>query len=227
MFSSHPPKCGTSPKAARRSATRSPAKSSPAPEPGWETPFHLAQSTAVAGLAKTMGGDNRFYNNLIIGAGQIPSAAERGNRTSWAGSVATHCRAMTAASPRFLRPAKCISTSRNFSTQETHPLAWAELHPEIRLVEGNGPWGLELAVGGWDASGTERPGEYRTVGHGARCRFALRKPRELVAPDQRRLFRPAAPFETPCARPGSSARAVATSPARGVSRTETYCAIAN
>jgi hypothetical protein len=227
MFSSHPPKCGTSPKAARRSATRSPAKSSPAPEPGWETPFHLAQSTAVAGLAKTMGGDNRFYNNLITGAGQIPSAAERGNRTSWAGSVATHCRAMTAASPRFLRPAKCISTSRNFSTQETHPLAWAELHPEIRLVEGNGPWGLELAVGGWDASGTERPGEYCTVGHGARCRFALRKPRELVAPDQRRLFRPAAPFETPCARPGSSARAVATSPARGVSRTETYCAIAN
>jgi alpha-N-arabinofuranosidase len=34
-----------------------------------ETPYHPAHSTTVAGLANIKGGDNRFYNNLFIGAG--------------------------------------------------------------------------------------------------------------------------------------------------------------
>jgi hypothetical protein len=40
------------------------------PEPNRETPFHPAHSTVVAGLARTQGGDNRFYYNLFVGNGK-------------------------------------------------------------------------------------------------------------------------------------------------------------
>ena len=36
------------------------------PEPSRETPYHPAHSTAVAGLSTIKGGDDRFYNNIII-----------------------------------------------------------------------------------------------------------------------------------------------------------------
>jgi alpha-N-arabinofuranosidase len=39
------------------------------PEPGRETPYHPAHSTTVAGLATTKGGDDRFYNNILVGRG--------------------------------------------------------------------------------------------------------------------------------------------------------------
>jgi hypothetical protein len=40
-----------------------------APEPNRDTPYHPAHSTVVAGLVKTTGGDNRFYNNIFVGRG--------------------------------------------------------------------------------------------------------------------------------------------------------------
>jgi len=40
------------------------------PEPNRSTPYHPAHSTAVAGLAKIQGGDNRFYNNILVGEGE-------------------------------------------------------------------------------------------------------------------------------------------------------------
>ena len=39
------------------------------PEPNRQTPFHKAHSTALAGLARTQGGDDRFYNNIFVGMG--------------------------------------------------------------------------------------------------------------------------------------------------------------
>lgn len=44
-------------------------------EPGRETPYHPAHSTAVAGLANIKGGDNRFYNNIFIGEGNPAAPA--------------------------------------------------------------------------------------------------------------------------------------------------------
>ncbi|MCP5518008.1 MAG: carbohydrate-binding protein [Verrucomicrobiales bacterium] len=49
------------------------------PEPGRETPFHPAHTTTVAGLAVTTGGDNRFFNNVFVGDGSSPSAADMGD----------------------------------------------------------------------------------------------------------------------------------------------------
>jgi alpha-L-arabinofuranosidase len=34
-----------------------------------ETPYHKAHSTEIAGLSSIRGGDNRFYNNIMTGAG--------------------------------------------------------------------------------------------------------------------------------------------------------------
>ncbi len=39
-----------------------------------ETPYHPAHSTTVAGLVNIKGSDNRFYNNLLVGAGTTPPA---------------------------------------------------------------------------------------------------------------------------------------------------------
>ena len=40
------------------------------PELKRSTPYHPAHSTAVAGLVNIKGGDNRFYNNIFVGAGE-------------------------------------------------------------------------------------------------------------------------------------------------------------
>lgn len=40
------------------------------PELKRDTPYHPAHSTLVAGLVNIQGGDNRFYNNLFVGAGK-------------------------------------------------------------------------------------------------------------------------------------------------------------
>jgi hypothetical protein len=49
------------------------------PEPSRETPYHPAHTTAVAGLAKTTGGDDRFYNNLFVGNGERLTNDRKGN----------------------------------------------------------------------------------------------------------------------------------------------------
>jgi hypothetical protein len=46
------------------------------PEPNRSTPYHQAHSTALAGLSKTVGSDNRFYNNIFVGAAQPASPAQ-------------------------------------------------------------------------------------------------------------------------------------------------------
>ncbi len=49
------------------------------PDPSRETPYHSAHSTTVAGLAVIRGGDNRFFNNIFIGNGEVPTAEQKGD----------------------------------------------------------------------------------------------------------------------------------------------------
>ena len=44
------------------------------PEPRRVTPYHPAHSTTVTGLVDIKGGDDRFYNNLLVGKGESPAA---------------------------------------------------------------------------------------------------------------------------------------------------------
>jgi hypothetical protein len=47
------------------------------PEPDRETPYHPPHSTTVTGLAKTTGGDHRYFNNLFVGNGTPPTAEQK------------------------------------------------------------------------------------------------------------------------------------------------------
>ncbi|MBN2506133.1 MAG: carbohydrate-binding protein [Verrucomicrobia bacterium] len=49
------------------------------PEPSRNTPYHPPHSTTVAGLIRTRGGDNRFYNNIFVGDGAPWSPARKGD----------------------------------------------------------------------------------------------------------------------------------------------------
>lgn len=52
------------------------------PELKRETPYHPAHSTTIAGLTNTPGGDNRFFNNILLGNGNPVAATDPG----WDGS---------------------------------------------------------------------------------------------------------------------------------------------
>jgi hypothetical protein len=47
------------------------------PEPRRVTPYHPAHSTAVAGLVDIKGGDDRFYNNILVGKGETSPATNK------------------------------------------------------------------------------------------------------------------------------------------------------
>jgi alpha-N-arabinofuranosidase len=47
------------------------------PELNRDTPYHPAHSTAVAGLVNIRGGDNRFYNNILVGDEAAPDGTGR------------------------------------------------------------------------------------------------------------------------------------------------------
>jgi alpha-N-arabinofuranosidase len=50
------------------------------PELRRSTPYHQAHSTALAGLSNIKGGDNRFYNNILVGKGGPPADAPQGDK---------------------------------------------------------------------------------------------------------------------------------------------------
>lgn len=96
----------------------------PHPELNRETPFHQAHSTAVAGLQKTQGGDDRFYNNLFVGATGLAPYDKATRPMQVAGNV-------------FLKGAKPCQ-------QEQDPLVLPESDPGIKVVEK--PDGLYLEI---------------------------------------------------------------------------------
>jgi alpha-N-arabinofuranosidase len=97
-----------------------------------ETPWHAAHSTAIAGLAKIRGGDNRFFNNLFIAPAGIDGYDESATPNTMAGNV-------------FLKGAKP-------SRHETSPVVLKDFDPGLQLREENGAWVLYFTVG-WAASG--------------------------------------------------------------------------
>jgi hypothetical protein len=116
------------------------------PEPGRETPYHPAHSTTVAGLAITTGGDNRFYNNLFIGNGETPTAAQKGNlkELRW---ISSH--GLWGYNGREFP----LQTGGNVfyhgalpSANETSPLVLGGHNPALRLAEENGRMVLHLVL---------------------------------------------------------------------------------
>ena len=85
------------------------------PELSRETPFHPPHSTKVAGLQNIPGGDDRFYNNLVIQPGGLDGYDKATLPVRIEGNV-------------YYNGAKpCI--------KETHCLEKAEFNPEVKVVE--------------------------------------------------------------------------------------------
>jgi len=85
------------------------------PELSRETPFHKAHSTEVAGLSNIQGGDDRFYNNLIIQPGGLDGYNKAALLMQIEGNV-------------YYNGAKPY-------LKETNCLVKAEFNPEVKVVE--------------------------------------------------------------------------------------------
>jgi len=94
------------------------------PELGRETPFHKAHSTDVAGLRNIQGGDDRFYNNLLVGQAGLAGYDNAAQPVQMGGNV-------------FLKGAQP-------SKHEQDPLVQPASDPAIRVVEQ--PDGVTLEI---------------------------------------------------------------------------------
>jgi alpha-N-arabinofuranosidase len=119
------------------------------PEPGRQTPYHPAHSTAVAGLSDVKGGDDRFHNNVFLGrggptGGRVPAAARD---PEWEGGFGLWVydyreRPLQAGGNVYYRGARPHAG-------EASPVIAGDLDPGLRLVESGGRLLLHLEPGDW------------------------------------------------------------------------------
>jgi len=111
-----------------------------------ETPYHPPHSTKVAGLSSIKGGDNRFFDNVFVGAGpepdKAPAKADRHRRAAGHGTWMYDMRQRPSqmAGNLYLngaRPAK----------DEKNAFIATDVDPRIRLIEEGGSAFLQLSVG--------------------------------------------------------------------------------
>mgnify|MGYP005840183333 CR=1 FL=1 len=117
------------------------------PEPNRETPYHPPHSTIVAGLVKTDGGDNRFYNNLFVGPGPSDNAPQivPGKDPQSAGGFGLWMYDFRPF-PLFTSGNVYYGGARPYA-QEADALVLADHNPAPRLVQRQGQWRLYLDLG--------------------------------------------------------------------------------
>jgi alpha-N-arabinofuranosidase len=115
-------------------------------EPFRLTPFHPAQSTTVAGLVSTRGGDNRFYNNLFVGAGdtgvELPREDDRNRRAAGYGLAVYDLRPL----PLRTSGNVYLAGAKPYS-RETEAIVRPDVDPGVRVVDEGGAWSVRLAAG--------------------------------------------------------------------------------
>lgn len=115
-------------------------------EPGRETPYHPAHSTTVAGLKSIRGGDNRYYNNVLVGAGaaaiEAPRKEDRHRRTAGHGLHVYDQRELLlhTGGNVYYRGARPYLA-------ETDAVVRPDGDPRVSLVEENGRFFVHLVVG--------------------------------------------------------------------------------
>jgi len=111
-----------------------------------QTPYHPAHATVVAGLSKIKGGDNRFYNNFLVGTGgsvgEVAKKDDRHRRASGYGLWVYDIREFP------------LQTGGNVSChgvqpygKETNHLVLTAFDPQVKLVEEGGRFILQLTLG--------------------------------------------------------------------------------
>ncbi len=102
------------------------------PELSRATPFHPAHTTEIAGLRNIVGGDDRYYNNIVAGPEGLSGYDVAKLPVRMGGNV-------------FLKGAKP-------SKHERAPLVKADVDPSVRVIEKPDGWHLDLTLdSGWEA----------------------------------------------------------------------------
>jgi hypothetical protein len=102
---------------------------------GRSTPYHQAHSTALAGLSNIKGGDNRFYNNILVGGGAPPADAGFG---LWVYDAREY--------PLQTGGNVYYNGARPYS-KETNPPVLSGSDPKVRVVEEGGRVFVHFTVG--------------------------------------------------------------------------------
>ncbi len=114
------------------------------PEPNRQTPYHPAHSTAVAGLTTIKGGDDRFYNNILIAPSADAAAKAASNpRTATGYGLWVYD---TREYPLQTGGNVYYNGARPYA-KETNPLTPAGVDPKPRLVAEGERVFLHLTVG--------------------------------------------------------------------------------
>ncbi|MCX5643760.1 MAG: right-handed parallel beta-helix repeat-containing protein [Phycisphaerae bacterium] len=114
------------------------------PEPGRETPYHPAHTTAVAGLSTIKGGDDRFYNNIIV-APSTEAAAKAASNPRAAAGYGLYV--YDAREYPLLTGGNVYYNGAQPYAKEASPLTPAGIDPKCRLVAEGGGVFLHLTVG--------------------------------------------------------------------------------
>jgi alpha-N-arabinofuranosidase len=112
------------------------------PEPSRSTPYHPAHSTAVAGLSTIKGGDDRFYNNILIASSAEAAAKAASNPRAatgyglWVYDTREY--------PLQTGGNVYYNGARPYA-KEVNPLTPAGVDPKPRIVPAPGPKGRSAA----------------------------------------------------------------------------------
>lgn len=117
------------------------------PEPNRSTPYHPAHSTALAGLGKIQGGDNRFYNNILVGEGESATgtgkaASGKPDHAAGFGLWVYDAREL----PLETTGNAYYNGARPYS-KETNHVAQPAVDPKVEVVEEGNQFTLHLNLG--------------------------------------------------------------------------------
>jgi alpha-N-arabinofuranosidase len=125
-------------------------------EPTRLTPVHPEHSTVVSGLFATRGGDDRFHNNVFVGAEgapvELPAEGDPFRQAAGHGLVAYDPRGL----PLRTGGNVYVAGARPWA-RETDALVRPDVEPRVRLVEDGGAFYLQLVAGPELAEAVTRP----------------------------------------------------------------------
>jgi hypothetical protein len=118
------------------------------PEPRRSTPYHKAHATALAGLSITRGGDDRFYNNILIGAGEAPKRPAAGADAALARVAGFGLWVYDTREAPLATGGNVYFDGAERYARERGALVVEKEKPAVRVVEEGGAVYLELDAGG-------------------------------------------------------------------------------
>lgn len=117
------------------------------PELKRSTPYHQAHSTALAGLTNISGGDNRFYNNLVVGGAETGTDAHSFDSKNPQRVVGFGLWVYdTRERPLHTGGNVFFNSARPYS-KEVNPLTLTQVDPQVRIVEDGDRVFLEFKCG--------------------------------------------------------------------------------